>query len=203
MDRFVLLSLLILLGCDRPGKKTAIDKVAVEFNNLAAEQFGKGNNDSALFFIDKAVEIDSNYYLAQFQRLTILWSLDRNEEALETAKRISELRNYNNVSLEGVAHEKLGNLPKARELYKWTVDGWPKSDLDSNYQSRLEYSQLGTVVYGKEFGLQELAKIDTLKLNAGEIEIVETMERTIERYEGNSYQELMENINILPGRRGQ
>jgi tetratricopeptide (TPR) repeat protein len=199
MDRLsFLLILLTLLGCNKPNEMRPEGNDAIGFNNLSSEQFRKGNYDSALFFIDKAIGIDSSYYLGQYQRLTILWNLNRNKEALHVAKKISELRNYSNVSIEGMAYERLGDLSKAKELYKVTVDSWPKDDLASNYQARLEYSQLGTVVYGKEFGLQEIAKIDTLKLNDGEIEIVETMRRTIERYEGNSYRDLIENINILP-----
>lgn len=167
------------------------------------DKFLDKDYDSALYYVNEAIKIDTNFYLGHYQKLMILSNLKRYDEALLTAKKISRLRNFNNLSLEGMAYENLGQLDKAKELYKATVDNWPEVDLDSNYQSRLEYSQLGTVVYGKEFGLQEISKIDTLKLNDGEIELIETMRRTIEKYEGDSYRELMENTNILPRKRGQ
>ena len=40
-------------------------------------------------------------------------------------------------------------------MYKQTVDSWPTKNLD-DYNSRTEYSQLVTIVYGKEKGLGEL-----------------------------------------------
>lgn len=37
-----------------------------------------------------------------------------------------------------------------------------------------------------------------MKLNESEIDVVNTIRRTIEKYQGSSYSELMENINVLP-----
>ncbi len=201
----ILLKILIALSFTTCGTKETTkskpDPASAKYNHLAVEQQQKGNFDSVLYYIDRAIEIDSTQYLYHYQRLQCLWTLNKNEEALKTAKKISRLRDYNNVSIEGVAYEKLGDKEKAKELYKQTIDNWPTKDLDSSYQSRLEYSELGTVVYGRQFGLDEISKIDTLKLNDGEIEIVETIRRTIEMYQGESYQELMENINVLPRKR--
>ena len=202
MDRLVItLLVLTTFSCGSQGidKKELKNRLMIRSNDKII-----GNDyDSALYYVNEAIKIDTNFYLGHYQKLIILSNLERNDEALLTAKKISRLRNFNNMSLEGMVYERLGNLGKAKELYKTTMDNWPKADLDSNYQSRLEYLQLGTVVYGKEFGLQEISKIDTLKLNDGEIEIIETMRRTIEKYEGDSYRELMENINVLPGKHGQ
>lgn len=190
------LIILLIFGCsEKNTEKKFIDKKAIEFNNLAVNQIQNNNYDSALYFIDKAIKIDSNYYLGQYQRLRILWNLNRNEEALKTAKKISELRNYHNVSMEGIACEKLGDLKKAKELYKVTVDNWPQHELDSSFQARIEYAQLGTVVYGKNFGIKELNKIDTTKLNEGETHIVTIMRKMIEQYNGNTYFELMKSLN--------
>ena len=199
----ILLGLTLTTCGTRETSESKPDPEAVKYNHLAVDQQLKGNFDSVLYYIDRAIEIDSTQYLYHYQRLQCLWTLNRNEEALKTAKKISRLRDYNNVSMEGVAYEKLGDIDKAKELYKQTIDKWPIKDLESSYQSRLEYSELGTIVYGRQFGLEEISKIDTVKLSEGEIEIVETIRRTIERYQGDSYQELMENINILPRKSGQ
>lgn len=159
---------------------------AVKYNHLAVDQQQKGNADSALYFIDLAIQVDSSAYLYYVQRLSFLWSLDRNEEALVTAKKISRLRNYNNVSFEGNAYERLGDIDKARELYKQTVDSWPTKGLD-DYNSRTEYSQLVTIVYGKEKGLEELNKIDESKLPEGQDKVIEYIRQSIKTYNGKGY----------------
>lgn len=184
MDRFVvLLLLLITLSCGSQDvdKKEQKKRLMVRANDKILDN----DYDSAHFYVNEALKLDTNFYLGHYQKLMILSNLKRYNEALVTAKKISRLRNFNNMSLEGIAYENLGKLDKAKELYKTTVDKWPKADLDSNYQSRLEYSQLVTVVYGEKFGLQEISRIDTVKLNDGEIEVVKTIRRTIERYEGD------------------
>lgn len=159
---------------------------AVKYNHLAVDQQQKGNFDSALYFIDQAIQVDSSVYLYYVQRLSFLWALDRNEEALVTAKKISRLRNYNNVSFEGNAYERLGDIDKARELYKQTVDNWPAKELD-DYNSRTEYSQLVTVIYGKEKGLEELNKIDESKLPPGHNKVIESIRQSIINYNGTGY----------------
>ncbi len=186
------IQLTILLGltlttCGTKEKtKSKPDPVAVKYNHLAVDQQLKGNIDSALYFIDKAIATDSTVYLYHVQRLTFLWGLNRNEEALVTAKKISKLRNYNNVSFEGNAYEQLGDIDKARELYKQTVDNWPTKDLD-DYNSRTEYSQLVTVIYGKEKGLEELNKIDESKLPPGHEKVIESIRQSIMNYNGTGY----------------
>jgi tetratricopeptide (TPR) repeat protein len=178
---------LSLAACEtRETTKAKPDPEAGKYNHLAVDQQQKGNIDSALYFIDKAISVDSTQYLYHIQRLTFLWNLNRNEEALVTAKKISKLRDYNNVSMEGTAYEKLGDIEKARELYKQTVDSWPTKELN-DHQSRVEYAQLVTVVYGKDKGLDELNKIDESKLPPGQDEVIEYIRQSIKNYKGTGY----------------
>jgi tetratricopeptide (TPR) repeat protein len=187
------LTILLVLSLTTCGtKKTTKPKPnaeGIKYNHLAVDQQLKKNIDSALYFIDKAILADSSQYLYYVQRLTYLWNLNRNEEALLTAKKISRLRNYNNVSFEGNAYERLGDINKARELYKQTVDNWPTIDLE-DYNSRVEYSQLVTVIYGKEKGLEELNKIDESKLPPGQGEVIEYVRQLIKNYNGIGYMDL-------------
>jgi tetratricopeptide (TPR) repeat protein len=178
---------LTLTACGTKETTNALPNAkAGKYNHLAVDQQLKGNIDSALYFIDKAIEVDSAIYLYHVQRMTFLWGLNRNEEALVTAKKISRLLNYNNVSFEGNAYERLGDIDKARELYKQTVDSWPTKDLD-DYNSRTEYSQLVTIVYGKEKGLGELNKIDESKLPEGQDKVIEYIRQSIKTYNGKGY----------------
>lgn len=182
----ILLGLILTTCGTKKTTKWPSDPDAVKYNHLAVDQQQKGKIDSALFFIDRAIQVDSSVYLYYVQRLSFLWALNRNEEALVTAKKISELREYNNVSMEGIAYERLGNLEKARELYKQTVDRWPYSELD-DHQARIEYSKLVTIIYGKEKGLEELNKIDEAKIPQGQDEVIEYIRQSITTYTGTGF----------------
>jgi tetratricopeptide (TPR) repeat protein len=182
-----ILTMIVMFSCNRGDQMT-------EFYRLADDQKHKGNFDSALYYVDKALDIDENFYPGQFERLRLLWHLGRNEEALVTAKKISKLRKSVNVSMEGLAYEKLGDTLKAKELYRKTLDNWARVDLDTNFQSRLEYAQLTAVVYDKDAGLKELNKIDTTNLNWGEIEIINYLKTSILTYNKNGYAGLLENM---------
>lgn len=182
----ILLGLILTTCGTEKTTKLPPDPEAVKYNHLAVDQQQRGNFDSALFFIDRAIQVDSSFCLYYVQRLSFLWALNRNEEALVTAKKISKLRDDNNVSMEGMAYERLGNLEKARELYKQTVDNWPSRELDS-HQARIEYSRLVTIIYGKEKGLEELNKIDESKLPQGQGEVIEYVQQSITTYTGTGF----------------
>jgi tetratricopeptide (TPR) repeat protein len=185
--QLMILPVMILTACGtRETTKSKSNPEAIEYNHLAVEQQQIGNVDSALYFIDKAISVDSTQYVYYVLRLTFLWNLNRNDEALLTAKKISKLRDNNNVSFEGIAYEKLGDIDKARELYKQTIDNWPTKELN-NFNSRVEYSQLVTIIYGKEKGLEELNKIDESKLPHEQEEVLEYVRQLIKNYNGTGY----------------
>ncbi len=178
----------IFVGCGTE-KKSKPKPEPVKYNNLAVDQQQKGNIDSALYFINKSIEMDSSQYLTNFQQLQFLWQLDKNNEALITAKRISKIREFKNVSLEGMAYEKLGDIQNAMILYKQTVNNWPNKELE-DHQSRLEYALLVTVVYGRERGLEAIDKIDKTKLPYRQDEVVDEMRKVISEFKGGGYLDL-------------
>lgn len=192
--RLIYLTLLIyILGsCRSDLKPKLINTEAVKYNHLAVEQKMKQNPDSGLFYINKAIEIDSSVILYQVQKVQFLWSLGRNQEALETSKIVSRLRHYKNLTMEGIAYERLKDVEKARELYKQTADNWPSVELEEDYQSRIEYSILVTVVYGNKRGLNEIDKIDKSKLPSGQDDVVNQIRSTISEFNGLGYLDLKE-----------
>lgn len=150
----------------------------------------KQQPDSGLYFINKAIQIDSTVILFHVQKVQFLWSLHSDEEALKTAKTISRLRKYRNFAMEGIAYERLNMLDKAKQLYKQTVDNWPQQELKEDYQSRLEYAQLVTVVYGREKGIAEINKIDRTKIENGADVVIDEIKNQISAYAGDGYLDL-------------
>src|SRR5690242_4180186 len=73
-------------------RATDPDKRAIELNNLAAQLFQEGKTDSALILLERAIQIDSNYFIAYSNKCNFLWQLNRNEEALRTAKQATQLK---------------------------------------------------------------------------------------------------------------
>jgi tetratricopeptide (TPR) repeat protein len=189
--RLIYLTLLVytLGGCRKDLKPKLVNTEAVKYNHLAVEQQMKHNPDSGLFYINKAIEIDSSAILFHVQKVQFLWALGRNQEALETSKIVSRLRHYKNLTMEGIAYERLKDVDKARELYKKTIDNWPTKELEEDYQSRIEYSILVTVVYGSDLGLKEIDKIDKSKLPSGQDDVVNQIRQTISKFNGLGYLE--------------
>ena len=113
---------LFLTTCGTKEKpKYKIDTEALKYNQLAVEQQMKQHPDSGLYYINKAIQIDSSVILFHVQKTQFLWYLNKDEEALQTTKIISRLREYRNLAMEGLAYERLNQMDKAKQLYKKTL----------------------------------------------------------------------------------
>ncbi len=94
MKTYTLVFILMLLALYSFGQKPTkhiVDPKAIKLNNEATKLLGYNNNDSTLkgvYLLDKATEIDSNYYLAYSNKLTCLTQLRQYDKAIATAKRL-------------------------------------------------------------------------------------------------------------------
>lgn len=94
-----LLFLLLLIGlaaCGQQTKKYIPDKRAKELNDSASRLIMHNLSDSiypkAILLLDKATDIDSNYYNAYSYKLSLQWMLKKYNDALETAIHINRIR---------------------------------------------------------------------------------------------------------------
>ena len=192
MDRFLqyLMTFTILLNCNQikslDNKK--IDERAIEFNNKATDCVIRGKQDSALYFINRAIEIDSNYYLAYNQKVMILMGLKRNNEALATAKKISRFNKDTISMIEGMVLESIGKLDKAKDIYKRLIIN--KNYFNKNYLLQIDYAILVTIVYGKDKGFEELKIIKTDSLSDYDKHNLKTFENQIKVFEGGGYNDM-------------
>lgn len=79
--------------------------------------------ESALTLLNKAIKIDTQYYLAYANKATILSKLKRYNEAIETLERIVKIRpDYaEGIANQGFLFEKIGDNNKATEKYKGAI----------------------------------------------------------------------------------
>jgi tetratricopeptide (TPR) repeat protein len=192
MKTIMLLLMLPIVSCNAQKH----DKEAVEFNNRAV-QFMKVNKlDSALIFINKAIENDSNNWLPYGNKCKILWQMNKNEEALKTVQLAARRIKSSGWLLfqEGLAYEYVGQLEMAKKSYSKSLE------LTHNYQiDTLPYDQQETIAMlltftkGREYGLpiiQQIIKNYGPSLSDFELESVKRMANEIDAYQDGGYLEI-------------
>lgn len=172
------------------------DEKVIELNNKALELFREDKIDSALTLINKAIEIDSAYHLAYYNKCNLLWQLGRNDEALLTAKQFAKISNEQATITLGLAYEKVGKLNNAKECYKNLLDSAKVYDSDTlDFRTSLGFATLTTITQGKEIGYSEIQKIFNKfqsKLTEFELKELKMYRNEIESYQNGGYLEFME-----------
>lgn len=119
-------SLLLLSSCSSKQKK--VNPEAIVLNNQAMEIFNQtifkplveseSKLNEALFLLDKAISIDSNYLLAYNNKVNVELKLGNYNAALKTLDKIYEIdNNAETISLQGFIYEKTGQLDSANKKY--------------------------------------------------------------------------------------
>jgi len=145
--------------------------------------------------LEKAIRIDSDYFIAYTNKCNFLWELNRNEEALRTAIRTTKLKKVtaSNYTLEGLAYEHVGHLDKAKESYAKALDysEMHKSDTLTYFQ-KVAIATLLTVVKGKEYGLEEIQRVlgeYQDRLSGLHLQFLKSDKNEIESYLGGGFLE--------------
>lgn len=115
--------LFILTSCHTQQKKIIYNPKAVALNNKAAEFTKIQKLDSAIFYFDKALEIDSTYYLPYENKCNIYCTLKDFKTALKVSeKAISVIPDFaEGLFYSGLLNDKLGDSLKAIEYYKQSI----------------------------------------------------------------------------------
>jgi tetratricopeptide (TPR) repeat protein len=123
-----LLTALLLAGLTVSAQQSAktrhvIDPKAIQLNDSAIDYIKYGNPDSAqkaLSFLNRATEIDTNYYLAYYHKLGVQTFLKQYAGAVITVRQLIRLRpHYPDLLLNaGYLYEVTGDTGSAREYYQ-------------------------------------------------------------------------------------
>jgi len=150
------LTLTIFFSCTSQTEKTDYDPKAIELNNKAGEYYQIGEYDSALYYFDKAIELDENYYLPHSNKVNIYLSRKDYKKALNE----SELVLKKNPDLAegwtftGMLYDFSGDTIKAKSYYEKSIEIYDqrisnpdkKQDLESNRLNRA----FSLILIGKE-----------------------------------------------------
>lgn len=96
-----LLTVLTFIACGQAEKQkdeSQFDARAIELNDKGTElvmTFDKDSIEKAIELFDQATKIDSNYYLAYWNKCVYLNKLGRRNEALKTLQKLEELKPTN------------------------------------------------------------------------------------------------------------
>ena len=161
-----LLILTIFFSCTSQTEKTDYNLKAIELNNKAGEYHQIGEYDSALYYFDKAIELDENYYLPHSNKVNIYLSrkdykkaLNESELALKKKPDLAE-----GWTITGMLYDFLGDTIKANSYYKQSIEIYDhrisnpdkKQDLESNRLNRA----FSLILIGKEKeGKEEFKKL--------------------------------------------
>lgn len=161
-----ILTFTIFFSCTRQIENADYDLKAIELNNKAGEYYQIGEYDSALYYFDKAIELDENYYLPHSNKVNIYLSRKDYKEALIESELI--LKKKPDLAegwiFTGMLYDFLGDTMKAKSYYKKSIEIYDqrisnpdrKQDLESNRLNRA----LSLILIGKEKeGKEEFKKL--------------------------------------------
>ena len=130
--RYLLLSLIILGGCQRTtkvrfdGREYYIDNKAIELNNKAVRAISENFDslDYALKLLGESIHVDSNYYVAYQNKVNYEKDLERYDFGIGTIRAFIRRfpDNPSSYLMLGLRQEKKGNLDEAKISYRKALD---------------------------------------------------------------------------------
>lgn len=193
-----ILTILTFISCGKQKSESQIDGRAIDLNNKGIELAMTFNNDSikkAIQLFDQATKIESEYYLAYWNKLIYQNQLGQKDEAFETLKKLEELR-PNNPDLKvtaGVFIELNGDSILARQkfleadqIYKNIIDTLTRKT--DPYQTTLTNKAVNLKFLGQEDEANKILK--TVKTEISN----ENLKEMIENFISMTRTELLENF---------
>jgi len=137
-----------LFGCKSKAQKIAIKPEAIKLNKIAMDTLIKGADRvkalaAAVTLLNKATEIDSNYFIGYSNKFSYQTELKEYDKALITGKRMMKLR-PNNVTIKmqvGIVYEKTGDKVAAIQCYNQGLSIYDKL-LDTMNVNNPAYKEL-------------------------------------------------------------
>jgi tetratricopeptide (TPR) repeat protein len=117
-------SIIALSSCGQNSTKHKINSAAIELNNKAMTlvQFIDNTDSSkkALFLLDKATLIDSNYFLGYYNKLMFYTQLKQVDKAISTVNKLIELRPaaHDLYLTGGILYEQTGDSISAKPYFE-------------------------------------------------------------------------------------
>jgi len=157
---------IILPSCKSQTEKTDYNPQAIELNNKAVEYYQIGEYDSALYYYDKAIELDRNYYLPHSNKVNIYLSRKDFKNALNESELVIEKKPdlAEGWTFTGILYDFLGDTIKAKSYYKKSIEIYDHRISNPDKKQNLESNRLNRafslILIGKEEeGKEEFKKL--------------------------------------------
>lgn len=169
----VLLSVFVLACNTTPKNQNSIvetkDEYVIDSNAMALNDqamklhiFGPNDSlllDSAIYLLDKATNMDSNYFIAYSNKIMYLFMKGDWDRALETNRKIRDLQPGvpNWIMREGWINEMLGKTSQANYYYKEGVISFEELLSDSSkYHWTIEFDYAHALVFVDQYEQGEM-----------------------------------------------
>lgn len=148
MNRIVTLCFICIIFFSCKEREVKYNPEAIKLNDLALELMNKSKNDSALILLEKATNIDKNYYLAFGNKVVIYCERkELNKALVEIEKQIKAKPDLaESWSFAGMLYEVNGDSIKAKEYYHKSIKLFDKRLVDTTNKEKLTTNRLNRAV---------------------------------------------------------
>lgn len=129
MRKFIFLLIIFFSSCTT--KKHIVNEKAKELYRSAINSmkpFDTLSYKKAISLLDSAIEIDTNFYKAYFEKCAIQLQLEQYDNALETSKQLNRINpnNPDNFSITGSIYLKIGDTISSKKCFQKAIIGYDK-----------------------------------------------------------------------------
>jgi tetratricopeptide (TPR) repeat protein len=165
-------SSILLTKCYAQGNKMNCNPKAIELNNKAADYIKFQNYDSALLYLNKAIEVDPGCYIAYSNKSTVYCTLKDFKKALIETKKILDIKPDLAEAwvMAGMLSDKIGDTLNSPTFYKTSIEIFERRIDDPNKTKQSESNKinraLALILIGKEReGSDEIRRLTELYPN--------------------------------------
>lgn len=145
-----------LTHCYGQEKVEKYNPQAIEWNNKAATYISLQNYDSALVFLDRAIEVDPGLYIAYGNKSAVYCTLKDFKKALVETKKVLMVKPdlAESWAMAGMLSDKIGDTLNARAYYKTSIEIFTRRINDPNKSQQSEANSvnraLSLILIGQE-----------------------------------------------------
>jgi tetratricopeptide (TPR) repeat protein len=195
---------LIIVSCNDREKKSnqneisnsyKADSLAIELNNKAISLISDAAHmydslsiilyDSAIVFLDRAIEIDSLYLLAYTNKAQVLQRKGSLEEALKVLKQVETRKPdfAEVITAQGFILEKIGRMELADRKYRQALKAYEerldKNPMNDKVQSDISF--LYIFLEDKKAAMDEIQKLIVENPNSEQLKMMESVIKDFDR----------------------
>ena len=157
---------LVQISCTRQEQNAADSPYFIEFNRKATEFISAQNFDSALHYLDRAIEVDSTNYLVYGNKCSILCSQKNFKGALLATQKQIELKPdlAEAWTFAGILSDKLEDTATAIRYYKKCIELFDERIGNPEMRQFSEANKMNRAVSLILIGREEIGRNELRKL---------------------------------------